>query len=245
LAVALIELRNIWKSFAGAPALQDVSLSVERGEILGLIGDNGAGKSTLLKIMAGNYPPDRGSIQFEGEEIRFRSAAEARRCGIETVYQHLALCNNLTAAENVFLGRELYNGLGPLRLVDRAAMEARTRELLARLKSDTPAGDLVGTMSRGQRQAVAIARALLTSPKLLLMDEPVAALSPRQTGELLALLRELRSRNIAVVFVSHSLSDVFAIADRIILLRGGRKLLDAPTSKLSLGEVTALLGDAA
>jgi simple sugar transport system ATP-binding protein len=244
-AVALIELRNIWKSFAGAPALQDVSLSVERGEILGLIGDNGAGKSTLLKIMAGNYPPDRGSIRFEGEEIRFRSAAAARRCGIETVYQHLALCNNLTAAENVFLGRELYNGLGPLRLVDRAAMEARTRELLARLKSDTPAGDLVGTMSRGQRQAVAIARALLTSPKLLLMDEPVAALSPRQIGELLALSRELRSRNIAVVFVSHSLSDVFAIADRIILLRGGRKLLDAPTAKISLGEVTALLGEAA
>ena len=238
----LIELKNVSKSFAGAPALTEVSLALAPGEILGLIGDNGAGKSTLLRIMAGNFPPDRGTILFEGEEIRFRDAAEARRRGIETVYQDLALCNNLTAAENVFLARELHKELGPLRLVDREAMEGRTRELLDRLKSDTPAGDRVKTMSRGQRQAVAIARALLTSPRLLLMDEPIAALSPRQAGELLALLGELRSQNVAVLFVSHSMNDIFAVADRIVLLRRGRKLLDAPTSKLTQDEVAALLG---
>jgi simple sugar transport system ATP-binding protein len=239
--VPLIELCDISKSFAGAPALSDVSLRLDRGEILGLIGDNGAGKSTLLRIMAGNFPPDRGKILFGGEEIRFRNAAEARRRGIETVYQDLALCNNLTAAENVFLARELHKG--PLRLVDREAMEAKTRELLARLNSDTPAGAPVKTMSRGQRQAVAIARALLNPPKLLLMDEPIAALSPRQSGELLEVLRELRSQNVAVVFVSHSLSDIFAVADRIILLSGGRKLIDAPTPDLSEDEVAALVSD--
>lgn len=237
----LIELRNVWKTFSGAPALIDVSLTLGPGEILGLVGDNGAGKSTLLHIMAGNFPPDRGAILFEGEEIRFRNAADARHRGFETVYQDLALCNNLTAAENVFLARELHKELGPLRLVDREAMEARTRELLDKLKSETPAGDRVKSMSRGQRQAVAIARALLTSPKLLLMDEPIAALSPRQAGELLDLLRDLRSQHVAVLFVSHSLSDVFAVADRIILLGGGRKLIDSPTSKLTQGEVAALL----
>lgn len=237
----LIELRNVWKTFSGAPALIDVSLTLGPGEILGLVGDNGAGKSTLLHIMAGNFPPDRGAILFEGEKIRFRNAADARHRGIETVYQDLALCNNLTAAENVFLARELHKELGPLRLVDREAMEARTRELLDKLKSETPAGDRVKSMSRGQRQAVAIARALLTSPKLLLMDEPIAALSPRQAGELLDLLRDLRSQHVAVLFVSHSLSDVFAVADRIILLGGGRKLIDSPTSKLTQGEVAALL----
>ena len=240
----LIELRNVWKTFSGAPALSDVSLTLGPGEILGLVGDNGAGKSTLLRIMAGNFPPDRGAILFEGEEIRFRNAADARHRGIETVYQDLALCNNLTAAENVFLARELHKELGPLRLVDREAMEARTRELLDKLKSETPAGDRVKSMSHGQRQAVAIARALLTSPKLLLMDEPIAALSPRQAGELLDLLRDLRSQHVAVLFVSHSLSDVFAVADRIILLGGGRKLIDSPTSKLTQGEVAALLGKA-
>ena len=240
----LIELLNISKSFAGAPALVDVSLALGPGEILGLVGDNGAGKSTLLRIMAGNFPPDRGTILFEGENIRFRNAAEARRRGIEAVYQDLALCNNLTAAENVFLARELHREIGPLRLVDSAAMQAKTQALLAKLKSDTPAGDPVKTMSRGQRQAVAIARALLDLPKLLLMDEPIAALSPRQAGELLQLLRELRSQHVAVVIVSHSLSDVFAIADRIILLRRGRKLIDAPTRQLAEEQVAALLGEA-
>jgi simple sugar transport system ATP-binding protein len=241
--VPLIELRNISKSFAGKPALIDISLTLASGEILGLVGDTGAGKSTLLRIMAGNFPPDGGTILFEGEEIRFRNAAEARRRGIEVVYQDLALCNNLTAAENVFLARELYHSLGPLRLVDRPAMEAKTRALLAKLKSETPAGHKVKTMSRGQRQAVAIARAMLDRPKLLLMDEPIAALSPPQAGELLAVLRELRHQHVAVLFVSHGLSDVFAVADRIILLRRGRKLIDAPTATLSQDEVAALMGE--
>ena len=239
----LIELRNVSKSFAGVPALIDVSLTLEPGEVLGLVGDNGAGKSTLLRIMAGNFPPDRGTICFEGEHIRFRNAAEARRRGIETIYQDLALCNNLTAAENVFLAREIYRERGPLRLVDREAMEAKTRALLDKLKSDTPAGDRVKSMSRGQRQAVAIARALLAHPKLLLMDEPIAALSPRQAVELLDLVRGLRRQHVGIVFVSHSLSDVFALADRIILLSRGRKLMDAPTPKLSQDEVAALMGE--
>jgi simple sugar transport system ATP-binding protein len=239
--VALMELENVWHDFAGVQALSDVSLAIKPGEIIGLLGDNGAGKTTLLKILAGNFPPARGRLRFAGEELSFRSAADARARGIEAVYQDLALCDNLTAAANVFLGRELNRDLGPLRILDHSAMDKATRKLFETLQSETPPGELARNLSGGQRQAVAIARALLSTPKLLLLDEPIAALSPRQSAELLAILQRLGRQRIAIVFVSHALADVTAVADRIVVLRRGRKVMDRPVFETSLPELAELV----
>jgi simple sugar transport system ATP-binding protein len=177
----------------------------------------------------------------DGDQVRFRRAAEARRKGIETVYQDLALCNNLTAAENVFLGREIRKSVGPLRILDYPAMNRRTAELFEELQSETVPGELVRTMSGGQRQAVAIARARLSDPRLVLMDEPAAAISVRQLAGLLKLVRRLRDRGIAVVWVSHRTEDVFAVADRIVILRHGRKVMDARRADTSPEEVERVL----
>jgi simple sugar transport system ATP-binding protein len=240
----LIEAKNISKSFGSKQALKNVSLRVDAGEVVGLMGDNGAGKSTLIRIMAGNYPPDQGAIHVDGEAVWFRRAVEARRKGIEAVYQDLALCNNLTAAENVFLGRGIRKSVGPLRILDYPAMHRRTAELFEELKSETRPGDLVRQMSGGQRQAVAIARARLSDPRLVLMDEPAAAISVRQLKELLKLVRCLSERGIAVVLVSHRSEDVFAVADRVVVLQRGRKVMDVRRADTSPEEVERLLGGA-
>jgi simple sugar transport system ATP-binding protein len=237
----VLELNNISKNFGAIQALTNVSLAIEAGEVLGLMGDNGAGKSTLVKIIAGNYPPSEGSIHVGGEEVRFHRPVEAREKGIEVVYQDLALCNNLTAAANVFLGREVHKGIGPLRILDYAAMYKRAGELFGELKSETRPRDLVKQMSGGQRQAVAIARTRLSDPKIVLMDEPTAAISVRQVAEVLNLIRRLRDQNIAVVLISHRMPDVFAVADRIVVLRRGRKVADKNIAGSSPEEVTGLI----
>lgn len=239
--MSLIELDGISKQFDGVRALDSVSLSIAPAEVVGLLGDNGAGKSTLLKIMAGNFPPTGGIMRMDGKEIAFERPAEAREKGIEAVYQDLALCNNLTAAENVFLGREPRRSLGPLRIVDYAAMHRRAAELFRELKSDTSSHQLVKTLSGGQRQAVALARMRLSDPRLVLMDEPAAAISLRQARELLGLIRRLRDRRVAVVLVSHRLDDVFAVAGRIIVLRRGRKIEDTPVERISPEEASRLM----
>jgi simple sugar transport system ATP-binding protein len=237
----VLELNNISKNFGAIQALTNVSLAIEAGEVLGLMGDNGAGKSTLVKIIAGNYPPSEGSIHVGGDEVRFHRPVEAREKGIEVVYQDLALCNNLTAAANVFLGREVHKGIGPLRILDYAAMYKRAGELFGELKSETRPRDLVKQMSGGQRQAVAIARTRLSDPKIVLMDEPTAAISVRQVAEVLNLIRRLRDQNIAVVLISHRMPDVFAVADRIVVLRRGRKVADKNIAGSSPEEVTGLI----
>jgi simple sugar transport system ATP-binding protein len=237
----VLELNDISKNFGAIQALTNVSLAIEAGEVLGLMGDNGAGKSTLVKIIAGNYPPSEGSIHVGGEEVRFHRPIEAREKGIEVVYQDLALCNNLTAAANVFLGREVHKGIGPLRILDYAAMYKRAGELFGELKSETRPRDLVKQMSGGQRQAVAIARTRLSDPKIVLMDEPTAAISVRQVAEVLNLIRRLRDQNIAVVLISHRMPDVFAVADRIVVLRRGRKVADKNIAGSSPEEVTGLI----
>jgi simple sugar transport system ATP-binding protein len=239
--MAILELTRVSKHFGAIQALTNVSLTLNAGEVVGLMGDNGAGKSTLVKIVAGNYPPSDGTMLMRGSKVAFKKPSDARREGIEIVYQDLALCDNLTAAENVFLGRELMRGVGPFRILDYTAMYRRAGELFAELKSETRPRDLVRRMSGGQRQAVAIARTRLSDPKLVLMDEPTAAISVRQIAEVLNLVRRLREQDIAVVLISHRMPDVFAVADRIVVMRRGEKVADKPIGETSPEEVTGLI----
>jgi simple sugar transport system ATP-binding protein len=239
--MAILQLTNVSKHFGAIHALDDVTLELNSGEVVGLMGDNGAGKSTMVKIIAGNFPPTQGTLRMEGSEVHFNRPIDARAHGIEIVYQDLALCNNLTAASNVFLGRELRKGIGPFKILDYAAMYRRSGELFKELKSETRARDLVRQMSGGQRQAVAIARTMLSEAKIVLMDEPTAAISVRQVAEVLHLIRQLRDQGIAVILISHRMPDVFAVADRIVVLRRGTKVADKPIANSSPEEVTGLI----
>ncbi len=239
--MALLELRDVSKNFGAIRALDKVSFDIEPGQAVGLMGDNGAGKSTLVKIMAGNFPASSGEIRLDGEHVQFHKPVEARAKGIEVVYQDLALCDNLTAAANVFLGREVKRRLGPLKILDYAAMYARAAELFAELKSETRPRDLVRSMSGGQRQAVAIARTRLANSKLVLMDEPTVAISVRQVAEVLDLIRRLTAQGIAVLLISHRMPDVFSVCDRIVVVRRGRKVADKAVADSSPEEVTGLI----
>jgi simple sugar transport system ATP-binding protein len=239
--MALLDLQRVSKSFGAIKALTDVDIQVRTGEIIGLMGDNGAGKSTLVKLIAGNFPPTSGQIVIDGEAVHFHKPVEARAKGIEVVYQDLALCNNLSAAANVFLGRELKNSIGPIRWLDHQTMFQRAGALFAELKSETRPRDLVRLMSGGQRQAVAIARTRLSNPKLVLMDEPTAAISVRQVAEVLSLIKRLRDSGVTVVLISHRMPDVFAVCDRIIVMRRGSKVADKPIASSSPEEVTGLI----
>jgi simple sugar transport system ATP-binding protein len=237
----VLELANISKHFGAIHAVNDVSLAIEPGEVVGLMGDNGAGKSTLVKMIAGNFPPSHGTLRIDGRDKVFHKPIEARSNGIEIVYQDLALCGNLTAAANVFLSRELYRGPPLFHMLDYAAMYKRAGELFKELKSETRPRDLVKMMSGGQRQAVAIARTMLSEPKIVLMDEPTAAISVRQVAEVLNLIRQLRDRGIAVILISHRMPDVFAVADRIAVLRRGNKVADKKAATSSPEEITGLI----
>ena len=239
--MSLLELKSISKHFGAIQALTDVSLTLEEGEVIGLMGDNGAGKSTLVKIIAGNFPPSYGEIRIDSQTAHFAKPIDARGNGIEVVYQDLALCDNLTAAANVFLGREPRIGIGPFRVLDYATMYRRSAELFRELKSETRPRDLVRQMSGGQRQAVAIARTRLAKARIVLMDEPTAAISVRQVAEVLDLIRRLRDQGIAIILISHRMPDVFAVADRVVVMRRGRKVADKATASSSPEEVTGLI----
>lgn len=239
--MAVLELRGISKNFGAITALADFDLSIEAGEVVGLMGDNGAGKSTLIKIIAGNFPPNAGEIVLNGRPVHFHKPVEARKAGIEVVYQDLALCDNLTAAANVFLGRELRKRFGPFYILDYPAMYKRAGELFKELKSETRPRDLVRQMSGGQRQAVAIARTRLSDPKIVLMDEPTAAISVRQVAVVLDLIRRLKETDHAVVLISHRMPDIFAVSDRVVVLRRGRKVADKAITASSPEEVTGLI----
>jgi simple sugar transport system ATP-binding protein len=216
-------------------------LEIGTGEIVGLMGDNGAGKSTMVKLIAGNYPPTTGEIVLEDEVVHFHKPAEARAKGIEVVYQDLALCNNLSAAANVFLGREIARDVGPVGWLNHIAMFKKAGELFSELKSETRPRDIVRQMSGGQRQAVAIARTRLSRAKLILMDEPTAAISVRQVAEVLDLIRRLRDAGITVVLISHRMPDVFEVCERVVVMRRGRKVADKKIANSSPEEVTGLI----
>jgi simple sugar transport system ATP-binding protein len=239
--VAVLELSHISKHFGAIQAVNDVSFTINAGEVVGLMGDNGAGKSTLVKMIAGNFRPSEGAMKMDGGELVLNRPVEARRHGIEIVHQDLALCNNLTAAANVFLGRELRKGIGPLSILDYPRMYRRAGEIFKELKSETRPRDLVKQMSGGQRQAVAIARTMLSEAKIVLMDEPTAAISVRQVAEVLNLIRNLRDKGIAVILISHRMPDVFDVADRVIVMRRGRKVADKQIATSSPEEVTGLI----
>ncbi|MEV5571734.1 ATP-binding cassette domain-containing protein [Spirillospora sp. NPDC052269] len=224
----LLSLRGISKSFGAVAALTDVDLDVSAGEVVALVGDNGAGKSTLVKTLSGVHPPTSGTITFEGREVSVASPAAAQQLGIATVFQDLALCENLNVIENLFLGRELRG----LRL-DDVAMEVRSRELLKQLSAKIPSVRVpIAGLSGGQRQTVAIARSLLGDPKIIILDEPTAALGVAQTAEVLNLIERLRERGHGVIMISHNMADVKAVADTVAVLRLGRNngVFDAATT---------------
>ncbi len=239
--MAVLELTNIAKHFGAIHALNGVSFNLEAGEVVGLMGDNGAGKSTLVKMIAGNFRPTHGTMRMADQELVMHKPLDARRHGIEIVHQDLALCDNLTAAANVYLGREEMRKVGPFRVLDYAAMYKRAGQIFTELKSETRPKDLVKQMSGGQRQAVAIARTRLTNPKIVLMDEPTAAISVRQVAEVLNLIRRLRDQGIAVVLISHRMPDVFEVADRVVVLRRGTMVANKKISDSSPVEVTGLI----
>jgi simple sugar transport system ATP-binding protein len=239
--MAILELENISKHFGAIQAVNDVSLTLEPGEVVGLMGDNGAGKSTLVKIIAGDFRPSHGAMRMEGRELVLHRPIEAQQHGIEIVHQDLALCDNLTAAANVFLGREMRKGPGPFKVLDYTSMYRRAGEIFTELKSETRPRDLVRQMSGGQRQAVAIARTRLSEAKIILMDEPTAAISVRQVAEVLSLIQRLRDGGIAIVLISHRMPDVFTVSDRIVVLRRGRKVADKAIARSSPEEITGLI----
>jgi D-xylose transport system ATP-binding protein len=214
----VLSLRGVSKNFGAVSALTDIELDVHAGEVVALVGDNGAGKSTLVKILAGVHQPSAGIVKFRGEPVTLSDPSAALNLGIATVFQDLALCENLDVVANIFLGRET----SPLRL-DEVSMEVRAWKLLNELSARIPSVRIpIASLSGGQRQTVAIARSLLLEPKLILLDEPTAALGVAQTAEVLNLIERVRDRGLGVVMISHNMEDVRAVADRIVVLRLGR-----------------------
>jgi D-xylose transport system ATP-binding protein len=217
----VLELRGISKSFGQVQALTDVDLEVRQGEVMALVGDNGAGKSTLIKAIAGIHSADEGEIIFEGQPVHISGPKDAAKLGIEVVYQDLALCDNLDVVQNMYLGREAHSGL---QVLNEPEMEGRTATTLKSLAVTTIRSirQPVATLSGGQRQSVAVARAVMWNSKVVILDEPTAALGVAQTEQVLELVKRLGEQGLAVVLISHNLHDVFAVADRITVLRLGR-----------------------
>ncbi len=239
---SVLKLENISKNFGGVEALSDVDMSLQKGECLGLMGDNGAGKSTLIKIIAGNYLPTTGKIFINNNQVYFNKPIDAQKKGIEVVYQDLALCDNLSAYENVFLGRWLSKfRIGPFKFVDFKKMQEKSHELFQELKSDTRPSQLVKTLSGGQKQAVALSRTRLSNPDIVLMDEPTAAISVKQVAEVLQYILKLKEKKISIILISHRMMDVFEVCDRIMVLRRGVKVSDKKLKESSPEEVTGLI----
>jgi ABC-type sugar transport system ATPase subunit len=238
--MSLLELHDVHKSFGAIEALRGVTFSVEAGTVVGLVGDNGAGKSTLMKTITGIHRPDSGDIHFDGASLAGKDPGDIRKAGIEMIYQDLALARMRDVAANIFLGRELTHNVLGLQLIDvkrmRAEAEAMIAKLGARVKSVT---QIAGLLSGGQQQSVAIARALTFNPKLVIMDEPTAALAVREIEHVLELIRTLRAQGIAVILISHRLTDVFAVCDRIVVLRQGAVIADDPARMTSMNAVVA------
>jgi D-xylose transport system ATP-binding protein len=234
-----LELRGINKSFGAVQVLHDVRLTAYKGQVTALVGDNGAGKSTLIKAIAGIHPIDSGEVFFEGQPVHISGPRDAANLGIEIVYQDLALCDNLDVVQNMFLGRERHTGI----LLDEVSMEQSARDTLARLSVRTlkSVRQQVSSLSGGQRQTVAIAKAVLWESKLVILDEPTAALGVAQTRQVLDLVRRLADTGHAVVFITHNMMDVFEVSDRVAALYLGRVAADVPISEVDRTRVVELI----
>jgi ABC-type sugar transport system ATPase subunit len=241
----VLEARGMTRHFGAVTALADASLALHQNEVLGLVGDNGAGKSTLLKILSGVLPADSGQIYLEGREVRLRRPHDALEAGIETVYQDLALVDTMSAYQNVYLGREELARAWPLRwlgLVDDGAMRKRSREVLDALAVKVPSINVsVKGMSGGQRQCLAIARAILWGRRIVILDEPTAALGVRESRQVLDVIKDLRKHNVSVIVVSHNMQQMMEVADRITVMRLGRTVATRVVSETTAEEIVGLI----
>ena len=239
----LLEVRNITKRFGGLVAVNDVSMGVDAGEVVGLLGDNGAGKSTLIKVISGVYRADEGAILFQDQEVRIASPMDALALGIETIYQDLALAENLNTPANIFLGREKTKKLlGVLNVLDHAYMQAESRKVLEKLDIPIPSlRNRIRALSGGQRQAVAICRSIYWNAKFLIMDEPTAALGVAEQRKVIATINLLKSHGLGIIVISHQMHDVFQVADRMVIMRRGQKVAERITRQTSPEEVVSLI----
>ncbi|RYF42836.1 MAG: sugar ABC transporter ATP-binding protein [Comamonadaceae bacterium] len=235
----LVQLRNIEKAFGGIRAVDGVSLNLYAGEVVALLGHNGAGKSTLMKMLAGAYPIDSGEVLVAGQKVQIRTPADAQRLGIESIHQTLALADNLDAVANLFLGREL---LTPWRTLDDHRMDADARKVFLRLnKNFSNVRTPVRRLSGGQRQVVAISRAIYFNARILIMDEPTAALGPEETAMVGNLVRELKAQGVGIFLISHDMPDVFSLSDRLAVMKNGRLVGTYNSADVSEDEVLGMI----
>jgi D-xylose transport system ATP-binding protein len=235
----LVEMRGVHKAFGGVHAVEDADFDIRSGEVVGLVGHNGAGKSTLMALLSGVLTPDAGTLSVAGEPVHIRSPRDARRLGIEALYQDLALADNLPAAANLFLGRERTGSLG---LLDEPAMERIAREVIGRVNpSFDDFQSPVASLSGGERQSVAIGRALLFEARVLILDEPTAALGPSETRQVGDLVRRLRDTGLGIVLVSHDLHDVLALSDRVVVMKSGRVIASRATAETNAEALLELI----
>ena len=234
----ILEAKNVSKFFGTITALKDANLSLRSGEVLGVVGDNGAGKSTLMKVLSGLYNPSEGSIYFEGKEVFFSSPRDSQDLGIEMVYQDLSLAENLPIGDNIFLGREPTRSFGPIKFLDHKKRKQFTEEHLAKLKINVKSADQkVEELSGGQRQAVAIARATAFDAKIVIMDEPTAALAVKEVGMVLDLIIGLKNLGVGVIVISHRMDDIFSVSDRVMALFQGANFAESLLKETSRDEV--------
>jgi simple sugar transport system ATP-binding protein len=244
LSEPILQAKSVSIRFGGVDALSNVSFTLARGEVLGLAGDNGAGKSTLIKIVSGVYRAQQGEVWFEGRRLALRDPQDARAHGIETIYQDLALADNLDVGSNIFLGREPMVRRFGLRMIDRGLMRRVAREVLERLDIEIPERKLgrpVQMLSGGQRQAIAIGRAIYWNARVLIMDEPTAALGVPEQRKVMELIRSLKQAGVSIILISHNLHDLFAVSDRIVVLRRGETAGERQVSETNGDEIVRLI----
>jgi simple sugar transport system ATP-binding protein len=241
-AAPLVEMIAISKSFGHVLALDDVTFTVGRQKVVGLLGDNGAGKSTLIKILTGLYPPDQGTIRFEGQPVRFQSPSDARELGVETVYQDLALVRLMSIERNFFLGREPVKPVGPFKFLDKAKMAGVCRDALEQIGiAVRSTRDEVSILSGGERQSISIGRAVHFGVKLLILDEPTSALSVKETEKVLGYVSEAKARGLSVIFITHNIYHVYPVADRFTILSHGGKLGDFEKAEVTPEQISRML----
>jgi len=236
----LLRMEGISKHFGSVTALQEVTLALKPGEVLGLVGDNGAGKSTLIKILSGAIPADGGQIYFDGREVMIENPQDARNLGIETIYQTFALVGNLPIYLNIFLGRYRVKPIlgGLIKILDEKKMEKESWEILENLKIHfNSVREKVDHLSGGQRQAVAIGRALFFNPRIIIMDEPTSGLAVKEVEQIHDIIRDFKTKGVSIIFITHRLQSIFAVADRVMVLRGGQNVTDKQIPETTLEEV--------